>query len=90
MECLQLFTDEHDVSSGLVIHWFDYVEVYFHYICFVKFCFEYVKFKKPIRYPSGNFEWVVSYNSLNRAWKRDLAENVYVLRVKKKYAKIVA
>ena len=49
-----------------------------------------MKFKKPIRYPSGNFEWVVSYNSLNRAWKRDLAENVYVLRVNKKYAKIVA
>lgn len=59
-------------------------------LCFGKFCFDYVKFKKPVRYPSGNFEWVVSYNSLNRAWKRDLAENVYILRVKKKYGEIVA
>ena len=35
-ECFQLFTVEHDVSSGLVIHCLDYVEVYFHYIFFVE------------------------------------------------------
>lgn len=36
-------------------------------------CFKYVKCEKPARYPSGNFEWAIGNNSLDRTWKRDLS-----------------
>lgn len=42
-------------------------------VCGDELCFKYVKFERPSKYASGNFEWAVGSDSLDRAWRGDLS-----------------